>query len=48
MNENTMAELVRQLTIKNQLDILKSLYKVQYIEGDEFAERVVELYNQTR
>lgn len=48
MNNEIMAELIRQLTIHNQLDILKSLYKVQYIEGEEFAERVRDLYDMTR
>lgn len=48
MDNAVAIELAKQLSIRNQIDILKSLFKIQYIEGEEFTDRMCNLYDEIR
>lgn len=47
-NYDTQSDLARQLSIRNQIDILRELFKIQYIEGDEYGDRLRDLYEELR
>ena len=47
-NYDIQSDLAHQLSVRNQIDILRELFKMQYIDAEEYTDRLRDLYEELR